>query len=40
MEGIIYLTLEQAEAIHEKTIKYSGGGTSSQDNDSDYGWHL
>lgn len=26
MDGIIYLTLEQAEAIHEKTIKYSGGG--------------
>lgn len=26
-DGIIYLTLEQAEAIHEKTIKYSGGGT-------------
>ena len=25
-DGIIYLTLEQAEAIHEKTIKYSGGG--------------
>ena len=27
-DGIIYLTLEQAEAIHEKTIKYSGGGIS------------
>ena len=26
MDGIIYLTLEQAEAIHKKTIKYSGGG--------------
>ncbi len=26
-DGIIYLTLKQAEAIHEKTIKYSGGGT-------------
>lgn len=26
-DGIIYLTLEQAEAIHSKTIKYSGGGT-------------
>ena len=26
MEGIIYLTLEQAKAIHEKTIAYSGGG--------------
>ena len=27
MDGIIYLTLEQAEAIHRKTITYSGGGT-------------
>jgi death on curing protein len=26
-DGIIYLTLEQAEAIHRKTIQYSGGGT-------------
>lgn len=26
MDGIIYLTLEQAEVIHKKTIKYSGGG--------------
>ncbi len=26
MDGIVYLTLEQAEAIHKKTIKYSGGG--------------
>lgn len=26
MDGIIYLTLEQAELIHKKTIKYSGGG--------------
>lgn len=25
--GIIYLTLEQAKAIHNKTIQYSGGGT-------------
>lgn len=25
-DGIIYLTLEQAEAIHTKTIQYSGGG--------------
>lgn len=25
--GIIYLTLTQAQTIHEKTIKYSGGGT-------------
>ncbi len=27
MDGIIYLTLEQAELIHRKTITYSGGGT-------------
>lgn len=27
MDGIIYLTLEQAKAIHAKTIEYSGGGT-------------
>ena len=27
MDGIIYLTLEQAEVIHRKTITYSGGGT-------------
>ena len=26
-DGIIYLTLEQAKAIHNKTIRYSGGGT-------------
>lgn len=26
MDGIIYLTREQAEVIHKKTIKYSGGG--------------
>ena len=26
MDGIIYLTLEQAENIHRKTITYSGGG--------------
>ncbi len=26
-DGIIYLTLEQAKAIHNKTIQYSGGGT-------------
>lgn len=25
-DGIIYLTLEQAKAIHNKTIQYSGGG--------------
>ena len=27
MEGIIYLTLDQAIVIHKKTIQYSGGGT-------------
>lgn len=27
MEGLVYLTLEQAERIHERTIQYSGGGT-------------
>lgn len=27
MDGIIYLTLEQVEQIHRKTIIYSGGGT-------------
>ena len=27
MDGIIYITLEQAQDIHAKTIKYSGGGT-------------
>lgn len=27
MEGIVYITLEQAKAIHQKTIQYSGGGT-------------
>ena len=26
-DGIIYLTLEQAKIIHNKTIQYSGGGT-------------
>lgn len=26
MEGIVYITLEQAKAIHQKTIQYSGGG--------------
>lgn len=26
MDGIIYLTLEQAKVIHAKTIAYSGGG--------------
>ena len=28
MDGIIYLTLDQAKAIHAKTIQYSGGGTT------------
>lgn len=27
MEGIIYITIDQAKAIHAKTIEYSGGGT-------------
>lgn len=27
MDSIIYITLEQAQDIHSKTIKYSGGGT-------------
>ena len=27
MDGIIYITLEQAKETHAKTIKYSGGGT-------------
>lgn len=27
MDGIVYLTLEQAKAIHAKTIEYSSGGT-------------
>lgn len=27
MDGIIYITLEQAINIHKKTIQYSGGGT-------------
>ena len=26
-DGVIYLTLEQAKVIHNKTIQYSGGGT-------------
>lgn len=30
MDGIIYLTLEQAKAIHRKTIEYSGGGAFEQ----------
>ena len=27
MEEIIYITLEQAKIVHQKTIQYSGGGT-------------
>ena len=27
MEDIIYITMEQAQVIHAKTIEYSGGGT-------------
>ncbi len=27
MEGIIYLTINQAKDIHDMTIRYSGGGT-------------
>lgn len=27
MNGIVYITLEQAKDIHAKTIQYSGGGT-------------
>lgn len=27
MDGIIYIDLEQAKHIHQKTIQYSGGGT-------------
>lgn len=30
MEGIVYLTLEQAKLTHLKTIQYSGGGTTEQ----------
>ncbi len=26
MDGIVYITLEQAKDIHKKTIQYSGGG--------------
>ena len=26
MDGIVYITLDQAKEIHQKTIKYSGGG--------------
>lgn len=27
MEGLVYITLDQAIEIHRKTIQYSGGGT-------------
>ena len=27
MDGLIYITLEQAVLTHQKTVKYSGGGT-------------
>ena len=27
MDGIVYITLDQAKDIHRKTIQYSGGGT-------------
>ena len=27
MEGIIYITIDQAKVIHAKTIEYRGGGT-------------
>lgn len=30
MQQIIYITLEQAKIIHQKTIKYSGGGTTQE----------
>ncbi len=30
MDGLIYITLEQAKEIHRKTIQYSGGGTYEQ----------
>lgn len=30
MDGIIYLTIDQALAIHAKTIEYSGGGALGQ----------
>ncbi len=26
MEGLVYITLEQAKEVHRKTIQYSGGG--------------
>lgn len=27
MQGIIYITIDRAKIIHQKTIQYSGGGT-------------
>lgn len=27
MQGIIYITIDRAKMIHQKTIQYSGGGT-------------
>lgn len=27
MDGLMYITLEQAILTHQKTVKYSGGGT-------------
>ena len=30
MQQIIYITLEQAKIIHQKTIQYSGGGTTQE----------
>ena len=30
MEGLVYITLDQAKEIHRKTIQYSGGGTYEQ----------
>ena len=30
MDGIIYLNIDQALAIHAKTIEYSGGGALGQ----------
>jgi death-on-curing protein len=30
MDGLVYITLDQAKEIHRKTIQYSGGGTYEQ----------
>ena len=30
MDGLVYITLDQAKEIHRKTIQYSGGGTFEQ----------